>query len=70
MKGIVDRFEGEYAVIELEDQKLMNLLIKDLPKDIKEGQTIEIDGKNIIIDYDETNNRKKRINKLMDDLFQ
>jgi len=70
MKGIVDRFEGEYAVIELEDQKLMNLLIKDLPKDIKDGQTIEIDGKNIIIDYDETNNRKKRINKLMDDLFQ
>ena len=31
MKGIIDRFEGKYAVVELEDGKMINIDKAQLP---------------------------------------
>lgn len=65
MKYIIDRFEGEYAVIELDDMSTMNMNKKLLPKESKEGDVIEIS-----IDKDETAKRKEKIGKLMNKLFE
>jgi hypothetical protein len=60
---IIDRFEGEFAVIEYEG-KLYNLPKVLLPQDSKEGDVIEIN-----INKDETQKRKKNIKNLMDKLW-
>ena len=31
MKGIIDRFEGDYAVVEFEGRKMMDIHKRDLP---------------------------------------
>ena len=46
MKGIIDRFEGDIAVIELENNEFIDINISDLPKNISTGDVIELlDGK-------------------------
>lgn len=69
MKGIIDRFEGNFAVIELEDKSLLNIEIQKLPPKSKEGDMFFIH--NHIIQFDEsgTIERKKRIQKLSKNLW-
>lgn len=64
MKVIIDRFEGEYAVVELDVGKFVDMP-KELVPDAHEGDVIEI-----IIDTEETKKRKKHISELMNDLFE
>lgn len=70
MKGVIDRIEGDYAVVELEDRVTINIEISHLPEGLQEGDVIiEINGV-YSIDTDETEKRKRNIEKLMGDLFE
>ena len=70
MKGIIDRFEGDIAVIELENNEFIDINISDLPKNISTGDIIELlDGK-INLCIEETKNKKQAIEDLMDELFE
>nr|WP_307905922.1 DUF3006 domain-containing protein [Clostridium botulinum] len=60
MFGVIDRFEEEFAVVELDDRKIINILKEKLPKEAKEGYVIKITDESIIIDYEETEKRKKK----------
>ncbi|MDR7869748.1 MAG: DUF3006 domain-containing protein [Tissierellaceae bacterium] len=42
MKIIIDRFEGDFAVVELDDKGLINMPIELVPEGAKEGDVIEI----------------------------
>lgn len=64
MKVIIDRFEGDFAIVELPDKTFITVP-KKLFQDAKESDVIEI-----IIDKNETVERKKRISNLMNDLFK
>lgn len=64
MKFIIDRFEGEFAIVELENMEILDIPRKLLPQDAKEGDTI-----NLIVDKMETENRRKRIQDKFDNLF-
>ncbi len=68
-KGIIDRFEGEYAVIEF-DGKTEDILKSELPAEIKAGDTLVFEEGRITIDTEDTNSRKKEISTLMDELFE
>jgi hypothetical protein len=70
MKVIIDRFEGPFAVCEDEDRKMINIEKEKLPKEAKEGSVLIIQGDKIEIDYNETENRKNRIKKMMDSLWE
>jgi len=70
MKVIIDRFEGDYAVCEKPDRTMVNIQKDRLPADVSEGDVLIIEGENIEIDAGETVERKKRINKLMDELWE
>lgn len=63
MKVIIDRFEGEYAIVEVEEGKFA-VLSKVLVPNAKEGDVIKI-----MIDEEETKKRSDNIKNLMDDLF-
>lgn len=64
MKVIIDRFEGEYAVVEIETGKCINIP-KILLPNAKEGDVIKIE-----IDNEETKQRKKHIQDLMNSVFE
>lgn len=64
MKVIIDRFEEEYAVVEIEVGKYVNVPKVLLPN-AKEGDIVKIE-----IDKEGTEKRKKYIQKLMNNVFE
>ena len=64
MKVIIDRFEGEYAIAEIELGKYTNIP-KILLPNAKEGDIIKIE-----IEQKETEERKKYIQELMNNVFE
>ena len=65
MRYIVDRFENEYAVIELDTGEFLDVPKKALPPDAKEGSVIEV-----LTRDDETTARRAEIKKKMNSLFR
>ena len=63
MEVIVDRIEEDYAVVEIDKGKLINMP-KILIPDAKEGDVVRI-----IVDKDLTKKRKEHVKDLMNDLF-
>ena len=61
---IIDRFEGDFAVVEIDEGMFANIPKIALPKNAKEGDVI-----NVSIDKGETEERRKRLEKLMDSLW-
>ena len=70
MKVTIDRFEGEFAVCEKDDRSMINIRRENIPQQAKEGDILIIEGESISIDIAGTDERKKRINRLMDDLWK
>jgi hypothetical protein len=68
--GVIDRFEGELAVIEV-GNKTRDYARALLPKNAKVGDSVVIaDDGSIRLDEADTKKRKKEINELMDELFE
>ncbi len=65
MKVIIDRFENQLAVVELENGEFEHLSLKLLPSMATEGDVLLIE-----IDEAETERRRNRINELMNDLSE
>jgi hypothetical protein len=64
MKIIIDRFEGDMAVVELPDKTMINIPRK-LFANASEGDVFDVSA-----DKSETENRRKVIGGLMDELFK
>ena len=64
MDVIVDRIEGDYAVVEIKKGKMCNLPIELVPN-VKEGDVVTI-----TINKDKTEERKKTIEELMNSVFE
>ncbi len=69
MKVIVDRIEENFAVCEMEEGTMLNIIIDILPQNITDGTVLNIDGEVITIDEEETEKLKKAAQKLLEDLF-
>jgi len=69
MKVIIDRFEGDFAVCEKEDRKMIDIERNKVPSTAKEGDVLNIINDRITIDHDETEKRKKEIEELTKDLW-
>jgi hypothetical protein len=69
MKVTIDRFEGDFAVLEKPDRTMMNMKHDKLPAGAKEGDILIIEGDMITIDMAETVKRKKEIKDLMKELW-
>jgi hypothetical protein len=70
MKVIVDRIEGEYAVCELENRQMTNIPLIEIPFSVKEGDVLSIDGNYYKIDVEETQSRKKKIEDMVNELWE
>lgn len=71
MKVIIDRFEGDYAVCEKEDQEMIDVKKKWIPLEAKPGDVLIMKkGQPIILGKEETDTRKQRIEKLTEDMWE
>ncbi|WP_317853907.1 DUF3006 domain-containing protein [Chakrabartyella piscis] len=67
MKLTIDRLEGNFAVCELENKKMVDIPIGDLPNGIHDGMKLEqTDSEYVILDDSED---RKRIQEKMKRLF-
>ncbi|HEX3048876.1 MAG TPA: DUF3006 domain-containing protein [Bacillota bacterium] len=64
MEVVIDRFEGEYAVVELPDCTT-GRISKTLLPEAREGDVVEI-----TINKTATGKRKKKIDQLADELWE
>ncbi len=64
MEVIVDRIEGDYAIVEIEKGNISNLPLELVPN-VKEGDIVTI-----TINKGKTEDRKKTIEKLMNSVFE
>lgn len=65
MKIIIDRYEEEFVVVELENKQMINIPKAIIPTNAREGDVISIE-----VDIDESTERKKKINNLMNELWE
>jgi Protein of unknown function (DUF3006). len=69
MKGIIDRFEGDYVIVEFEGRKMKDISKNLVVPEAKEGDVIVlVDGK-YQVDHEETQKRKAEIAKLTEDMW-
>lgn len=64
MKYTIDRFEGNFAVVELEDKKFVNIPREAVPPEAKEGDIILT-----VVDNKGTAEQKQKIEELMKTMF-
>lgn len=69
MRGNIDRINGDYFVIVLENNTILNVKKEQYP-DLKTGQIVNIEDNNIIIDEKATKKLKNKIIKLQENLFK
>lgn len=67
MYGVLDRFEGDFAVIQTDQGEIRNIKKILLPKEAKEGDVIDMEK--LTIDENETKRRQKAISDLAYKLF-
>lgn len=63
MQVTIDRFEGDFAVVELSDKTMVNMP-KALVPGAKEGDVIDIN-----INVEATKGKQQKIQKLMNDVW-
>jgi len=63
---IIDRFEGDWAIIETENRQTFNLPRFVLPPGIKEGDVLSIQ---VGIDLVTTKDRAEKAKRMLDNLF-
>lgn len=68
MFGIIDRFEENFAVVELDNNKMINISTSKIPQNAKVGDVLSI-GDYIVVDYEQTEKRKKLIEDLSNDMW-
>lgn len=70
MKGIVDRFEEDRVLIEIESDGGILTFDRELfPGNLKEGDIVEYVEDKFIVKEEETEERKKHINNLFNSLI-
>lgn len=70
VQGIIDRFEGNIAVVEIDGGDMKDFPKSSLPKGAKVGDMLIIDGDKITVSKEGTKQLKKEIDDLMDELFE
>ena len=70
MKGIIDRFEGDYAVVEFTGRRMVEIHKRDLPAGLKEGDAIRGADGGYVFDEVETKRLKKETKGLFDKLWE
>lgn len=67
---IVDRIEGDRAVLECENGDMVSMELTSLPKNLREGDVIRFNADSCFLNEEETERRRQKIRKLMEKVFE
>jgi len=68
---VIDRFEGDWAVLERADLSIVTVALAAVPPGTREGEVLRLDGDGSLHpDAEETQRRRERILDLQDSLFE
>lgn len=70
MRVVIDRFEGDTAVVEKDDRTLIDIPRSRIPEGAREGDVLLIEEDSITVDRDETAKRKKAAEEILKDLWK
>ena len=66
----IDRFEGNFAICEDNDEKYFGIEVSELPQGAKEGDVLEISEEGTLsINVEATNDRRSKMKKKQDALW-
>lgn len=69
MKGIIDQFEGNWVVVEIDGQA-KDFKRSIFPREASVGDVVEITGNKVTVLKNETEKLRKEIEDLMDDVWE
>lgn len=69
MKAVIDRFEGEYVVLDI-GGKIEKTSRMEVPREAREGDVLVKRGRKWVVDLAETEKAKKAIQELVDELWE
>lgn len=61
----IDRFEGDYAVLEDDDENRVNVKKALLPEMAKESDVLDFDGESYTVNADETEKRRQSVIEML-----
>lgn len=70
MLVVIDRFEGEFAVCELQDKSMIDIKKEQIPDSAHEGDVLKIENGKITLDKKTTDKIQKEIQELTEDLWE
>jgi hydrogenase maturation factor len=69
MRGIIDRFEGDFVVVEV-DGETRDVARHLFPSDVKPGDVVIMEGTKITVDREKTEKLRKEIEELMSEVWE
>jgi hypothetical protein len=66
---IIDRFEGEFAILEGDDGKLFSALRENLPHGCREGSVLRRQGEDFLMDFPQEHARREKLSQTQQNLF-
>ena len=70
MKYTIDRFEGEFAVLEDENRNMIDVPKALLPEEAKEGDVLILSNDLYLVDQEETMRRRQDVQKRLERLLK
>ncbi|WP_294377524.1 DUF3006 domain-containing protein [uncultured Clostridium sp.] len=67
---IIDRIEGDFVVVEAEDEKMVNILKDNIVGSFKEGDVLEREGDFFKVNSELTKKRKEEIERMTKDMWK
>ena len=67
---IIDRIEGDFVVVEAEDEKMVNILKDNIVCNFKEGDVLEREGDFFKVNSELTKKRKEEIERMTKDMWK
>lgn len=65
----IDRFEGDFAICEDENLKIVKIDRKKIKSRAKEGDVLKFNNNFYIVDFDKTEERKTKNYKIQEKIF-
>ena len=66
---IIDRIEGNFVVVEAEDEEMVNILKDSIVGNFKEGDVLEREGDFFKVNSELTKKRKEEIERMIKDMW-
>lgn len=67
---VVDRFEGQYAILVDSYSKTYDVLRDELPSDVREGDMLHDNEGQFVIDEEATKEKREKIHKMREELVK